>query len=238
MYRSRMNHITMLFRAFLENNDPAPSVARVKETLKVYPYQAGGFGTSVASFLAGEAPLAKTPKPKTPRFVEGSGVAINTVPPNDFGHYEMLNELVQMEPAEALDPELAGQFAAIGIVKGEKFAPDARMKKILEKAVAFGNAASRTLGTGSHPADHYRYYDESSAWWNMLFEGGYEFLNPPPAITKKGVKPAPNTGARRLHSRTSFFYTATGITPAMCMLLENVGSQYLIANVDKNGEPF
>ena len=30
---------------------------------------------------------------------------MNTVPPNDFGHYEMLNELVQMEPAEALDPE-------------------------------------------------------------------------------------------------------------------------------------
>jgi len=236
--RSRMNHVTMLFRAFLEKNDPAPAVARAKETLKIYPYQAGGFGNSVASYLAGEAPLGKTPEPKTPRFVEGSGLAMNTVPPNDFGHYEMLNALVQMEPAEALDPEIAGQFAAIGIVKGEEFAPDARMKKILEKAVAFGNAASRTLGMGAHPADHFRYYDESSAWWNMLFEGGFQFLNPPPTITKEGVKPSPNKGARRLHSRTSFFYTATGITPAMCMLLSGVGSQYLIANVDKNGEPF
>jgi hypothetical protein len=233
-----MNHVTMLFRAFLEKNDPAPAVARAKETLKIYPYQAGGFGNSVASYLAGEAPLGKTPEPKTPRFVEGSGLAMNTVPPNDFGHYEMLNALVQMEPAEALDPELAGQFAAIGIVKGEKFAPDARMKKILEKAVAFGNAASRTLGMGAHPTDHFRYYDKSSAWWNMLFEGGYEFLNPPPTITKEGVKPGPNKGARRLHSRTSFFYTATGITPAMCMLLAGVGSQYLIANVDENSEPF
>ncbi|MCP4900236.1 MAG: DUF1254 domain-containing protein, partial [bacterium] len=65
-----------------------------------------------------------------------------------------------------------------------------------------------------------------------------QFLNPPPAITKEGVKPSLNKGARRLHSRTSFFYTATGITPAMCMLLTNAGSQYLIANVDKNGEPF
>jgi hypothetical protein len=73
----------------------------------------------------------------------------------------------------------------------------------------------------------------------MLFEGGYEFLNPPPQIMKNGkVKASPNKGARRLHSRTSMFYTATGITPAMCMLLEGVGSQYLIANVDKQGVPF
>ncbi|MDX2434735.1 MAG: DUF1254 domain-containing protein [Desulfobacterales bacterium] len=236
--RSRMNHVTMLFRAFLDNNSPAPSVALVKETLKVYPYKAGGFGNSVASFLAGEAPLGKTPDPTTPRFVEGSGLAVNTVPPNDFGHYEMLNEMVQMEPAEALDTELAGQLAAIGIVKGKTFAPDARMKKILEEAVAFGNAASRTLGMGAHPEDHFRYYDKSSAWWNMLFEGGYEFLNPPPLITKEGVKPFPNSGARKLHSRTSMFYTATGITPAMCMRLIGVGSQYLIANVDQNSKPF
>ena len=61
----------------------------------------------------------KPSKRTTPRLVEGSGLVVNTVPPNDFGHYEMLNELVQMEPAEALDPELAGQFAAIGIEKGK-----------------------------------------------------------------------------------------------------------------------
>jgi hypothetical protein len=235
---SRMNHITMLFRAFLEDNSPDAPVARVKEKLKIYPYQAGAFGNSVGSYLAGKAPLIKGSDPKTPRFVDGSGLAMNTVPPNDFGHYEMLNAIVQMDVAEALDPEIAGQFAAIGIVKGEKFAPDARMRKILDQAVAFGNAASRTLGMGAHPADHFRYYDESSAWWNMLFEGGYQFLNPPPLITKEGVKPFPNSGARKLHSRTSMFYTATGITPAMVMRLEGVGSQYLIANLDKNGEPF
>jgi hypothetical protein len=54
---------------------------------------------------------------------------MNTIPPNDHGHYELLDALVQMEPAEALDMVLAGQFAAIGIVKGEKFAPDARLPR-------------------------------------------------------------------------------------------------------------
>jgi hypothetical protein len=72
----------------------------------------------------------------------------------------------------------------------------------------------------------------------MLFVGGFEFTNPPPEITSEGVKPYPNQGARRLHSRTSMFYTATAITPAMCMRLTGVGSQYLVANVDAAGEPF
>ena len=163
---------------------------------------------------------------------------MNTVPPNDFGHYEMLDALVQLEPAEALDTELAGQFAAIGIVKDEKFAPDARLRKILDEAVAVGNAASRMLGMGASPTEGFRYYDGDSAWWNMLFVGGFEFTNPPPEITPDGVKPYPNQGARRLHSRTSMFYTATAITPAMCMRLTGVGSQYLVANVDAAGEPF
>ena len=72
----------------------------------------------------------------------------------------------------------------------------------------------------------------------MLFVGGFEFTNPPPMITAEGIQPFPNKGARQLHSRTGFFYTATGITPAMCMRLANVGSQYLLANVDPDGEPF
>jgi hypothetical protein len=150
----------------------------------------------------------------------------------------MLDALVQLEPAEALSPELAGQFAAIGIVKGESFSPDPRLRAILDEAVAVGNAASRTLGMGAHPTDGFRFYDGETAWWNMLFVGGYEFTNPPPLITADGIEPFPNQGARRLHSRTSFFYTATGITPAMCMRLTNVGSQYLLANVDSGGVPF
>ena len=106
----------------------------------------------------------------------------------------MLDALVQLEPAEALDTELAGQFAAIGIVKGEKFAPDPRLRAILDEAVAVGNAASRTLGMGAHPTDGFRYYDGDSAWWNMLFVGGFEFTNPPPMITADGHPALPEQG--------------------------------------------
>jgi len=136
---SRTNHVTLIGRAFINENpgmDPAPTVDRIKEQLKIYPYASGGLGSSVGSYLTGRGPLGQPASPQSPRFVEGTGLAMNTVPPNDFGHYEMLDALVQLEPAEALDTELAGQFAAIGIVKDEKFAPDERLRKILDEAVA------------------------------------------------------------------------------------------------------
>jgi hypothetical protein len=237
--RSRTNLVTMIGRCFLVDNDPAPAVASIKDSLKVGPDVPGGWGTSVGSYLAGSSPLALLSEPDAPRFVECSGVEFNTIPPNDFGHYEMLNDLVQAESADALDAELAGQFAAIGIVKGESFDPDPRMREILDKAVTYGNAASRTLGTGAHPRDTFRYYDADSSWWNMLFDGGYEFITPPPEILADGtVEQSVSKGARLDHARTAMFYTATGITPAMCMYLTGVGSQYLIANVDSNGHPF
>ena len=238
---SRTHHVIVIGRAFINENpgdDPAPTVDRIKAQLKIYPYAPGGIGSSIGAYLTGRGPLGAPVTPASPRCVEGTGLAMQTIPPNDFGHYELLDRLVQMEPAEALDPELAGQFAAIGIVKGKTFAPDARLRAILDEAVAVGNAASRTLGMGAHPTEDYRYYEDDTAWWCMLWVGGFEFTNPPPLITPDGIQPFPNTGARQLHGRTSFLYTATGITPAMCMRLTNVGSQYLVSNVDPDGDPF
>jgi hypothetical protein len=240
VYRSRTELVTVAGRAFLVDGDPAPAVANIREHLKLHTYAAGGFGNSIGRYLQGNGPLGPLhAAPRAPRFVEGSGLAMNTIAPNDFDHFEMLDQIVQHESAEALDPELAGLFAAIGIRKGEPFAPDDRLRAILDEAVTTGNAASRMLSMGAHPDDRWRYYDEPSAWWNPLFEGGFEFLDPPPHIAADGtVEPFPRLNTRRLNSRTAMFYTATLITPAMCMRLPNIGSQYLVANLDSNGEPF
>ena len=79
-------------------------------------------------------------------------------------------------------------------------------------------------------------YYPGSAWFNMLWAGGYEFLTPPPEITPEGVKQSPSDGARKLNARIVFFYPATGITPAMCMRLTGMGSQYLMASRGADGE--
>ncbi len=224
-------------RLFLEDRkDPKPAVESVKKFTKVYPYEVGGYGTPIAEFLAGKARLGRITPPPPTVFHNGSGKVMNTVPPNDWSFFEMLNEIVQREPATSLDPELMGSVAAIGIVKGKPFAPDARTRKILTDALALANATSRTLFMS--PRDPSWYYYPDSAWFNYLFQTGYDFETPIPMITKEGAKPFPNTGYRTLNARTNFFYGITGITPAMAMRLTDIGSQYLLAMVDSNKQHF
>jgi hypothetical protein len=60
-----------------------------------------------------------------------SGKALNVVFPGDYRFWELLNEVVQEEPSASLDQIRLGYYASIGIRKGQPFAPDERMKKIL-----------------------------------------------------------------------------------------------------------
>jgi hypothetical protein len=235
--RSRTFGVGLIGRAFLEDNDPEAPVASVKDNLKIYAYSRGGYGFSVGGFLEGKSPLATLAAPAAPRFVEGSGKVMNTIPPNDYSYYQMLNSLVQEEPADALDPEIAGQFAAIGIRKDIRFAPDARMKRILEDAVAIGNVTSRVIGIRNRPEEGFAYYGRGSHWNAPLIVGGFDFMNKPAVVTRDGVKPFPATGARTLDARTAFFYLATVVTPAMCMNVTEIGSQYLAVFLDGGGDP-
>jgi hypothetical protein len=242
-YHVANSHTTralLLGRSFINENpgqDPAPTVELIKSTLKLYPYAQGGFGTSIGTLLEGRVhPDPPVDVPET-KFVEGSGNAFNTIPPSDFGFFELLNELVQGEPADSNgNIELMGDLAAIGIVKGQPFNPDDRMRAILEDAAAVGSAASRALVFDARESEGFGYYDGGSAWGLPLWVGGYSFETPPPLVTKGGIEPLPATGARTLNARTSFFYAYTGITPAMCMRLTGVGSQYIVAFKDSEGE--
>ncbi len=236
---SRTTRVLLLGRSFMTDDDPAPTVETIKSALRIYPYKPDGFGTSVATLLLGGHALPSPPAsiPETV-FVEGSGKAFNTIPPSDFGVYELLNELVQEQPAGSTDIELMGQLAAIGIEKGTPFEPDERMRRILEDAAAVGAATSRALVFDARAAEEFAYFDDGSAWFTNLFVGGYNFETPPPLVTEKGVEPLAATGVRKLHSRTAFFYGYTGITPAMCMRLTGLGSQYLLATKDADGNRF
>ena len=233
---ARTNRVTALARAFMIDNEPSGPAAEVKESFRVYPYAPGAEGTAIGTYLAGDGPLAADAEIPQTNFVECSGKAFNTIPPNDYSYWELINEVVQEEPAEAGDPEILGQLASLGIVKGKPFKPDKRMKGILEDAVAVGNATARAalFAPREQEGEGFAYY-EGSDWRNPLFAGGFEFLDPPPQITADGVVAADSDGARKINSRIAFFYLATGITPAMCMHLTGVGSQYLLATRDSDG---
>ena len=111
--------------------------------------QGGDIAATVQQREGARARCIRSPpraNPPTQKFVNISGMQINTVHANDFHFYEELNDVVQHEPDEL--PRIRKSwalFASIGIKKGKPFAPDARMKAILTDAVAVGNATSRAM---------------------------------------------------------------------------------------------
>jgi hypothetical protein len=200
--RSRTFGVWLMGRGFKESGDIGPGVESIKKKLRIYL-------------------LAQKENPPETKFINASGVEFNTVHANDFTYFEELNQVVQEEPSEALDPERLGLFASIGIEKGKPFAPDARMKRILSEAAAVGNATARAILFRTRMKEAYFY--PNSAWVTTFVGGNYEFLSQP--------------GVRNLDARTLFHYYATGITPAMAMKMVGIGSQYAAAFVDSDRKP-
>ena len=242
--RARTLHCLVFGRLFLQDDDPKPAAGALRTHMKVYPYQAGGVGTPFSAFLRGEARLgAVAPPPET---IFHDSVVVNTIPPGNSSYFEWLDEVVQQEPTGSLDPELMAPIAAIGIVKGKPFAPDQRMKRILTEAAVVANATSRSLFM--RPRDPDWYYYPGSAWMPLtLSVSGYDFTTPPPAIEgpveggvrkPTGVRTFPPTGYRMLDARTCFYYGVMAISPAECMRLSGIGSQYLVATVDADRQYF
>lgn len=198
--RTRTFRNWLLMRAFVIDGDMAKSVQNVKSVMRLYPY-------------------SEVKNPPKQHFVNLTGVQFNTIHASDYKFFEELNEVVQYEPADAFDPEIVGQFAAIGIKKGKPFAPDARMKKILTESAAIGNAAARAISF--RPRKKSLYFYEDRQWYSPFAGGSYEFEN---------------NGERVLDDRIIFHYMATGITPAMAQSAVGQGSAYAFTAHDQTGK--
>ncbi|HZD31186.1 MAG TPA: DUF1254 domain-containing protein [Candidatus Angelobacter sp.] len=192
----------MPFRSFLEKGSPLPGVESVKKTLKIYQ-------------------LADAANPPAMKYVNLSGKPSNFVFPGDYSFWELLNKVIQEEPAAPNDPTMMGLFASIGIEKGKPFNPDARMKKILTDAANIGVVTARTLAFKMRNRDAYFYPDSQ---WRLPYFGGYQFVVSP--------------GVTNLDGYVFFHYFATGVTPAMEMKMVGQGSQYPWAATDSKGNSF
>ena len=144
--------------------------------------------------------------------------SFNGIHSNDFSFFEEVDTIVQEEPVGALDPERAGQLAAIGIVPGQPFAPDAQRRDILDQAAKIAAGFVRTLLY--KPRDRRAYFYDNSSWKTAFVGGSHEFLA---------------DGARLLDFRAMMHYVGTGITPAMTHAAVGVGSQYAYTAEDATG---
>ncbi len=182
-------------------NGLKPAVENIKSGLKIYP-------------------LKDAANPAPTEFVDMSGKAFNTVFPNDMGYFEILDAIIQQEPIDAIGPEMRGEIASIGIVKGQKFEPDDRMKKRLTEAGTIGNATARVI-TAYPRIDGVQIYPDSS--WTVAF------------ANKNTTFEA--DGAMGLAARVLFYFNAGGVTPAMAITKAGAGSDYALAYLDAAKKP-
>ena len=188
----------LVWRNFPVKGDIKPAIESLKKLTRIYP-------------------LAQAGNPPQNTFVNISGREFSTVAPADYKVWELLNQVVQSEPVESLDPVTLGFFASVGIEKGKPFAPDARMKKILTEAAAVGDATARTILFRSRIPE--AFYYPNSTWRQWL--GGYKFESQP--------------GVHYLDAASFFYFYATGVTPAMEAKMVGQGSQYAVGLVDSTG---
>ncbi|MCB0122221.1 MAG: DUF1254 domain-containing protein, partial [Caldilineaceae bacterium] len=175
-----------------------PAVENLAKGLKVYP-------------------LKDKANPTPTELVNMSGKAFNTVFPNDLRYFEILDEMIQREPIDAIGPEIRGAIAAIGIVKGNPFKPDERMQQLLIEAGTLGNATSRAI-TYQPRIDGVQIYPDTDSAWAMAY-----------ANKNTSFEVA---GAMNLDARVLFAFNAGGVTPAMAVTKAGAGSDYALAYLD------
>ena len=179
--RSRTYGNFMFTRGFIVNGDLRPAVENFRKNLRVYP-------------------LSLSANPPAMKFVNISGAFVNMIFASDASFFEQVASVVQEEPLEAVDPEIRGLLASIGIRKDKPFSPDTRMKGILAEAAAIGNATARTITFSTRDPEAYLYPD--SKWKECWIGNDYEF--------------SPG-GVLNPDARTLYFYQALGISPALTL---------------------
>ncbi|TYC64091.1 DUF1254 domain-containing protein [Stappia sp. BW2] len=169
-------------------------------------------------------PLKDAANPAATEFVNMSNKPFNTVFASDFSYFESLNKVIQEEPIDAISPEVRGAIAAIGIVKGKPFAPDERMKKLLSEAATLADATARVITY--HPRiDGVRIYpDDPNSVWSTAFANKNTSFEA--------------DGTMGLDARVLYYFNAGGVTPAMAATHPGQGSDYGLAVLDSNKQPF
>jgi len=196
-FKSPTYGIWMLMRAV----DPDPKAASERSRqIRVYP-------------------LAQAASPPAMEFVDASGKYVDTIHGDDISFFEELNELVQQEPADAIDSLRRFYLASIGIEKGKPFAPDAKSRALLTEAARTAAATARVVAYGGTDADAIVY---PGRHWQWAFVGGSYLFD--------------SQGYENIDRRGAFAYAATGNTPAMASKVVGAGSQYMWAARDSKGQ--
>jgi hypothetical protein len=172
-------------------------------------------------------PLGAEANAKPMQFPDASGIAVNLLPATDASAFDQLKVLIDSEGAGIADADWRGMLASIGIEKGKPFAPDADTRALLDKAASTAYKTSRVVGMQDIVSNvSYLVYPDRR-WLNPMATGDPFDLG----------WNATASGDLALDARINFFTNYYSISPGMLSRTPGRGANYMIAWVDKDGDP-
>jgi len=204
-FKSKTYNVFLFFRTVMGKGatapDPKPAVALAEQT-RVYPLWAS----------------EKDVKPM--QLPNASGRRIQMMYPVDNTYWTKLKAFVDYEPVSAIDPEVRGVLASIGIIKGQPFNPTAKQQELLKKAVETAPKmilAERQLGRPDGRELYYKDRQYQNQWAGATAEWMQDsYLD--------------------VDQRAGFFQIAYSSASAMVMRTLGAGSKYPFAVKDSKGE--
>ncbi|MES2792863.1 MAG: DUF1254 domain-containing protein [Planctomycetota bacterium] len=167
-------------------------------------------------------PLATAAKPKLLTFVDISekemdGTCLRWE--DNIQYWQKLHEIIEAEPLAERFLPMYGLLEALGLEKGKPFAPDARMKGILEKAAKAGRDQLLVSAFASGRPDRFAWQDRRWEWAGLVPESA-QFETP------SGID---------LEARDRWFAQAIVTSPAMFRRTKGAGSLYWLGHRDAAG---
>jgi len=200
-FTSRTYNVFVFWRAFLGENRSTMEAVALMEQTRIYP-------------------LSQQDDPPAMEFPNGSGRPADMLYPKDYRYFEGLAEFVRNEYVgrEPEDAAMRGLMASLGIVRGEPFAPDARMQEILSAGAEVGMKMAHVLRFSEKLPDT-KYYEDRN-WHNVLNVENVEFIEPT---------------FRNVDAQVGMFIIGYSISPAMVLNMVGAGSKYPFAYKDAEG---
>ena len=204
-FESSTYNVFLFFRTIMKKGDskpdPAPAVANAEQT-RVYPL------------------WAPEKDVKHMQFPNASGKRVDMMYPIDNSYWTKLKEFVDYEPISAIDLELRGVLASIGIVKGQPFKPTVKQQELLKKAVETAPKmilAMRQLGRPDGRQLYYKDRQYENAWTGATSDNFQDtYLD--------------------IDQRAAYYQYAFSSAPAMVMRTIGAGSKYPFTTRDAKGE--
>jgi hypothetical protein len=167
-------------------------------------------------------PLSTAAKPRLLEVIDFTDKAVDCTClrwEDNFQFWQKLHEVIDAEPLVPHFLPMYGELAALGIEKGKPFAPDARMKGLLERAASVGRDQLLVSAFASDRADRLAWKDRKWEWAGLVPESA-QFE------TRSGID---------LEARDRWFAQAIVTSPAMFRRSVGAGSLYWLGNRDATG---